>query len=131
MPNGPQVIVLLKILVSVVSVLFAASLVALAMGRKRTHGRINTAFFILTLTTVVGFELLLRLGMDVTSQFSEAAKAALRIHLGFAIPAAIALPAMFVSGWYRHRKLHVVLGIVFTLLWIGTFVTGVFYLPHE
>jgi hypothetical protein len=131
MPTGPQVILALKILVSLVTILFAASLVAIAAQRKRTHGRINTAFFILTLTTVVGFELLLRLGLDVTAAFSDAARSALRIHLGFAIPAAIVLPAMFVSGWFQHRKLHIILGVVFTILWIGTFVTGVFYLPHE
>jgi hypothetical protein len=129
--SGPQVILILKILVCIVSVLFAASLIALVLGKKRLHGRINTVFFILTLSTVVGFELLLRLGMDVTSQFSEAAKSALRIHLGFAIPSAIALPAMFVSGWYHHKRLHVILGFIFLVLWTGTFITGVFYLPHE
>ena len=78
MPDGPTIILILKILVSAVTVLFASSLVALATGRKKLHGTINKVFFALTITTVLGFEVLLRLGTDVTSQFSEAAKSAAR-----------------------------------------------------
>lgn len=131
MPSGPEIILILKVLVSAVTVLLAASLVALAMKRPRLHGRINLAFFALTITTVFGFELLLRLGTDVTSQFSEAARDALRVHLYFAVPSALLLPAMLLTGLKRRRAVHVPLGLLFAALWIGTFVTGVFFLPHE
>ena len=40
-----DVILALKIAVGAVTVLLAASLVALAAGRPRLHGRINTVFF--------------------------------------------------------------------------------------
>ena len=78
MPDGPTIILTLKILVSTVTVLFAASLIALARGNTKLHGRINTVFFILTLATVLGFEGLLRVGADVTSQFSADTMRALR-----------------------------------------------------
>jgi hypothetical protein len=129
-PDGPTVILTLKILVSAVTVLFAASLVAIASGRKRLHGWINRVFFALTVTTVIGFELLLRLGTDVTATFSDEAKAALRVHLYFAVPSALLLPVMLVLGLTHRRTAHVAVGILFLVLWAGTFVTGVFFLPH-
>lgn len=131
MLTGPQIILTLKILVSLVTVIYAAAIFCIATGRKRWHGRLNTAFFILTMTTVLAFELLLRLGTDVTSRFSPAAKEALLIHLGFSIPSALLLPVMMFSGVKHKRNWHIGLGLLFTLLWIGTFVTGVFFLPHD
>ena len=49
----------------------------------------------------------------------------------FSIPAAILLPIQFVLGIKGFKKLHVPLGCLFLVLWIGTFITGVIYLPHE
>ncbi|CAN5165672.1 hypothetical protein BH11PLA2_BH11PLA2_43070 [soil metagenome] len=131
MPDGPTILLILKVLVSTVTVLFAASLVALAVKGPKLHGRINTIFFVLTMTTVFGFELLLRFGIDVTSTFSPEARKALSIHLCFAVPAAILLPVMLFTGLKRRRSFHIVLGCLFTVLWLGTFVTGVFWLPHS
>lgn len=131
MPTGPEIVLTLKILVSTVTALFVLSLLALISGRTKLHGRINLVFFVLTITTVLGFEVLLRLGTDVTSQFSEAARQALRIHLGFSVPAALILPLMLLTGVKRRRTVHIPLGILFAVLWLGTFVTGVFFLPHE
>jgi len=131
MPSGPEIIITLKILVSVVTVLFVASLIAIFTKRRTLHGRINTAFFILTMTTVFGFELLLRLGTNVAESFSPEAREALRIHLMFAVPAAVILPLMFISGWKRYKKVHTALGGIFAFLWLGTFITGVFFLPHS
>jgi hypothetical protein len=131
MPAGPDIILTLKVLVAAVTVLFAASLAALLAGQKRLHGRINRVFFALTMLTVVGFELLLRLGTDVTAGFSEEAKQALRIHLGFAVPSALLLPLMLWSGVRRRRKLHRLAGVLFLFLWAGTAITGIVYLPHE
>jgi uncharacterized membrane protein YozB (DUF420 family) len=54
----------------------------------------------------------------------------LYIHLGFSVPAALVLPAMLYSGLKRYRSVHVSLGVVFLVLWSGTFVTGIFFLPH-
>lgn len=130
MPTGPEIILALKVLVSAVTLLFAAAVAAILCGRKRLHGRINTAFFVLTMTTVVGFELLLRVGADVTSTFSPEARQALRVHLGFAIPAAVVMPVMYWSGLTRRRRVHLPLAVLFVILWAGTFVTGLFFLPH-
>ena len=131
MPSGPEIILTLKVLVATVTVLFAAAMAALIAGNKKLHGRINTVFFVLTLLTVFGFEVLLRLGTDVTSQFSDEARRALRVHLYFAVPAAVILPVQFVLGVKGYKKAHVPLGLLFAVLWAGTFVTGVFFLPHQ
>jgi uncharacterized membrane protein YozB (DUF420 family) len=130
MPTGPEIILTLKVLVTAVTLLFAAAVWAIATGRKALHGRLNTAFFLLTMTTVLGFELLIRLGTDVTATFSDEARQALRVHLGFAVPAALVMPVMFWSGWTGRRRVHLPLAVLFTPLWAGTFVTGVFFLPH-
>ena len=129
MPAGSEIILALKILVTAVTMLLAASLIALAAGQPRLHGRINTVFFALTMATVAGFETLLQF-VDVKSAFDAQTREALRVHLYFSVPAAILLPAMFLSGIKRRKKLHVSLAVVFLSLWIGTFVTGVFFLPH-
>ena len=103
---------------------------ALAAGRPRLHGRINTAVFALTILTVSGFEVLLQF-VDVKSTFGPAARDALRVHLWFAVPSAAVLPLLFVTGVTGHKRLHVGLSSAFTVLWVGTFVTGVFFLPHS
>ena len=129
MPDGPEIILTLKVLVTSVTVLLVSSLVALAAGKPHWHGRINTAFFILTMATVAGFEALLQF-VDVKSAFDPATREALRIHLYFSIPSAIVLPAMFLTGIKRRKKLHLALSVIFVSLWSGTFITGVFFLPH-
>ena len=130
MLTGPAIILALKVLVSAVTVLLAAAIWAIATGRKKLHGRINTLFFVLTMTTVIGFELLIRLGTDITSTFSDEARQALRVHLTFAVPAALVLPLMLWSGATGRRGVHLPLAVLFAVLWAGTFVTGVFFLPH-
>lgn len=128
MPTGPQIIVTLKVLVTTVTVLFALSLVALGMKNTKLHGRINTAFFALTIVTVLCFEGLLQF-VPVAEQFSPEARAALRVHLCFSVPSTLILPVMLATGKMHRRKFHIVLGIAFTVLWAGTFITGL-GLPH-
>jgi uncharacterized membrane protein YozB (DUF420 family) len=130
MLSGSTIILTLKVLVSFVTVIFAAAMLCLALGRIRWHGRLNGIFFALTMTTVVAFEVLLRLGTDVATSFSEEALQALRIHLCFSIPATICLPLMLVSGLKGWRKLHIRLGIMFTIFWLGTLITGLM-LPSQ
>jgi uncharacterized membrane protein YozB (DUF420 family) len=128
-PTPDIVIPTLKIAVGAVTVLLVASLVALAMGNKRWHGRINVCFFVLTMVAVLGFEVIVRfLNPHFTASFSEEQMDMLRIHLCFSIPAAVVLPFMLFSGT-THRHWHVKLAMLFSALWIGTFVTGIFYLP--
>jgi hypothetical protein len=129
LPSGPQIILSLKVLVASVTVLFAMSLVALVMGRPRLHGRINTLFFLLTLLTVLAFEVLLQF-IDVSATFSDEARRALQIHLCFAIPAAVLLPIMLLTGKFTRKGAHIAFGVIFTIMWVGTFVTGIFFLPH-
>jgi hypothetical protein len=130
LPSGPEIILTLKVLVASVTVLFVASLVALLSKRPRLHGRINTLFFCLTLITVVGFELLLQV-VDVAATFDDTSRHALRVHLWFALPSAILLPIMLFSGQTGRKSIHVAFGVLFTIMWTGTFVTGVFFLPHS
>jgi hypothetical protein len=130
MPTGPQIIFTLKVLVAAVTVLLVAALVALAAGRPRLHGRINTVFFVLTMVTVLGFEVLLQF-VDVSAAFDDPTRRALRVHLWFAVPSAVLLPVMLFTGKTRRKGVHVALGVAFGVLWAGTFVTGVFFLPHS
>jgi hypothetical protein len=47
------------------------------------------------------------------------------------LPAAVLLPFMLYTGKTHKRRAHIGLAIAFVVLWIGTVVTGVFFLPHE
>ena len=124
---------ILKIAVVAVAVLLAASLVALAGGNYRLHGRINTVFFILTLGALLGLEVVARLiNPDMFTAHFERHQAldALWLHLKFSLPAAGLLFVMLFTGKWHWRRVHIGLGCLFMLVWAGTFVTGVFFLPH-
>jgi hypothetical protein len=128
-----MIILILKIAVIAVTVLLAASMTALAMGNGRLHGRINFVFFGLVIVALLGFEMTIHiLSPGVVQEYLEkqGALQALYIHLGFSVPSALFLPAMLFTGWTRRIGAHKPLGVVFLLLWSGTFVTGVFFLPH-
>ncbi|MBI2804768.1 MAG: hypothetical protein HYX68_07270 [Planctomycetes bacterium] len=128
------VILILKIAVGAVTVLWIASLVALALGKTRLHGRINLAFFALTLAALIGLEVIANIiSPGLFDEFLQArdAKNMLRIHLCFSMPAAALLFVMLFTGLKHHRRFHIATGVLFSVLWIGTFVTGIFFLPHE
>lgn len=132
MLTGPQVILTLKIAVATVTVLLLLSLIALYRGNTRLHGRINIAFFVLTLTALIGLELVVRLiDPEIFNYLNEGSlRTTLLIHLSFSLPAAALLPAMLFTGLTHRRRIHLFLAAVFSVLWIGTFITGIFYLPH-
>ena len=106
LPTGPQIILTLKVLVASVTVLFVASIVVLRLGRPRLHGRINSLFFVLTMLTVVGFEVLLQ-SVDVSASFDQADRSVLRVHLWFAIPSAVLLPVMLFTGPDGRKSTHI------------------------
>jgi hypothetical protein len=133
MLTGPNVILTLKIAVAAVTVLLLASLIALASGRRRLHGQINLYFFILTMAAVLGLEVLVRfVNPDVFKYLDddEYARRMLHIHLCFSVPSAVMLPVMYFTGRTGRGRLHFALSLVFVILWTGTFVTGIFFLPH-
>ncbi len=39
------------------------------------------------------------------------------------------MPFMLYTGLSHRRIVHLVLAFVFAILWIGTFTTGIFFLP--
>lgn len=128
-----NIILVLKVAVIAVTLLLALSLAALTRGRFALHGFINKIVFVLTVVALLGLEVIARLLYpDLFSEHfhRHGAQAALRIHLAFSLPSALLLPIMLFTGMRHRRNLHVGTGILFLLLWAGTFVTGVFYLPH-
>jgi hypothetical protein len=129
--TGPIVILILKIAVGAVTLLLGASVVALVLGKVRLHGRINLVFFILTMVTVIAFELLIRFQPELFVYIKDnpALQKALTIHLCFSIPSAILMPFMLYTGMRHYGLIHRLLAVVFAILWIGTFVTGIFFLP--
>lgn len=132
MLTGPQVILILKILVGLVTALLIASGAALARRNYRLHGKINTWMSALTLLTVMGFELLVRVvGIKVTEGWDDSTKMALKIHLCFVIPLVPILVFMLVTGWQGRRKMHLSMSVLFLILWVGMFITGMFFLPHS
>lgn len=134
MLTAENVILTLKIAVIAVTVLLLGSLLALVRGNYWLHGRINIVFFILTLSALVGLEVVVRLiNPEIFLTYFEETNAtsALWIHLMFSLPSAAMLPLMLVTGTRRMRKVHLTLGCIFLVLWTGTFVTGVFFLPHH
>jgi uncharacterized membrane protein YozB (DUF420 family) len=126
---GQIVILSLKIAVAAVSVLLAASLVALLRGNIRLHGRMNLVFFALTAAALLVFEFLIRV-YDPTmfDELTVEQRQALSVHLYFSIPSAVLMPVMLFTGLRHYRLVHLVLAVVFGALWIGTFVTGLFFL---
>lgn len=134
MYTAGNIILLLKIAVALVSVLLVASLVALALKKPKLHGRINITVFVLTMVALIGLELVTRIVspgmMDAYFQEKDA-KQVLYIHLCFAIPSSILLPIMLFTGWTRRIRIHVPMAVLFLLFWIATFITGVFFLPHD
>src|SRR6478672_10550549 len=106
--TGPNAILTLKVAVATVTVLLLASLVALARGNYRLHGRINLAFFILTLTAVLGLELLIRVyDPAIFDYFDDETRRVMHVHLMFSVPAAVLLPVMYVTGRTGRRRVHV------------------------
>jgi len=132
--TGPTVILGLKIAVGAVTVLLLASLVALYFGNYRLHGRINLAFFTLTLVALLGFEGIIQVIQPEIFQYikgNDPLRRALNVHLCFSVPAALLMPAMLYTGLTHRRRVHLALAYLFIALWIGTFVTGIFFMPHE
>jgi len=131
--TGPQIILALKIAVATVTALLLVSFLALWRGNYRLHGRINVVFFVLTSTALVGLEVIVRL-IDPTIfdyfGLDPELKRALTIHLCFSLPAAAVMPLMLLTGYTHRRRIHLTLAVAFGILWIGTFVTGIFFLPH-
>jgi hypothetical protein len=127
--TGPNVILVLKIAVAAVTVLLVTSLALLAMGNYRWHGRVNVVFFALTITAVLGLEVLIRfVDPKLFDYFDESGHRMMRIHLSFSVPSALILPIMLCTGLMRRRRLHVPVGLLFLVCWCGTFVTGIFFL---
>jgi uncharacterized membrane protein YozB (DUF420 family) len=130
--TAENVLITLKVAVAAVTVLLVASLLALARGKYRLHGRINTVFFALTLTALIGLEVVVRLiSPDLFDSYfaRTGAQQALSVHLWFSLPAALLLLAMLYTGYSGRRNVHIGLGIAFLVLWVGTFITGIFFLP--
>jgi uncharacterized membrane protein YozB (DUF420 family) len=131
-PTGSIVILSLKIAVAAVTVILIAALVALACGNRRLHGRLNLVFFILTLAAVLGFEFVIRFFDPTVFDYFRAhpeLNSALNVHLCFAVPALLLMPAMLYTGLKGLRSAHLVLASLFSVAWAGTFVTGIFFLP--
>ena len=102
-------------------------------GKIRLHGRINLVFFVLTVSALFVFEVIIRLlNRDAFVYFSAdpVLRHALNVHLCFSVPSALLMPFMLYTGLSHRRTAHLILAFIFGVLWFGTFVTGVFFLPH-
>jgi hypothetical protein len=129
--TGWTVILLLKIAVAAVTLLLLTSFVPLARGNTWLHGRINIAFFVLTITALASLEVLARIvDPHLFDYFDEEMHRLLSIHLAIALPAAAMLPIMLFTGLTHRRRAHLTLAVGFGILWTGTFITGIFFLPH-
>jgi hypothetical protein len=125
------IILILQIAVATVTVLWIGSLIALALGKTRLHGRINIAFFALTLVALIGLEVIVRIispGL-FDDYFTAQEQTVMIVHLCFSVPSAALLFVMLFTGLKHYRNLHIATGILFSILWIGTFITGIFFLP--
>jgi hypothetical protein len=129
MLTSANVIFCLKIAVAAVTVLLCGSLIALVYRNYRLHGRINTAFFILTFIALLTLEVIVRIiEPALFNDFTLGQRQALFIHLCFALPAAALLPVMLFTGLTGRGSLHLSLAVFFGLLWAGTVITGLFFL---
>ena len=88
-------------------------------------------FFALTVCALLGLEIIARLiDPDVFSYFDNdpELRRALSIHLCFSLPAAAIMPLMLYTGLTHRRNIHLTLAAFFSILWTGTFITGIFFL---
>lgn len=132
MPSGPTIILILKVAVIAVTLILLTSLVALARGNYRLHGRINLVFFALTMIAVLGLEALVQFSDRTMFAYlldDPATRGLLYLHLCFSVPSAVVLMVMLFTGYKHKRDVHLFLAGIFVVLWIGTFITGIFYLP--
>ena len=130
--SGPNVILGLKIAVIAVTLLLLASLLALAR-QIRLHGRINIVFFVLTVFALFVFEGVIRFLNREAFDYLNADAAlrhALNIHLCFSIPSALMMPSMLYTGLIASTDGSPDPSFRFRRLMVGTFITGVFFLPH-
>ncbi len=126
------VILILKIAVVAVTVLWLGSLLALALGRTQLHGRINLVFFGLTLAALIGLEVIVRIvSPGIFDNYQHNTENAMLVHLVFSVPSSVLLFVMLFTGLKHKRKFHIASGILFSVLWTGTFITGIFFLRHE
>jgi hypothetical protein len=105
--NGPTIILALKVAVLAVTVLLLASLVALVYGQYRLHGRIGTAFFLLTAGALASLEVIMRWVDPAVLAYLETdseLKHALGVHLGFAVPATVLMDLMLLMGSLHRRR---------------------------
>jgi hypothetical protein len=129
--TGPNVILTLKVAVAAVTAILAVSLTCAALGKYRLHGRLNMLFFALTLGAVIGLEVIIRfVDPHLFDYFDAATRRMMSIHLSFSIPSTILMPLMLLTGLTHRRTIHVSIGALFLTCWVGTFVTGIFFLPH-
>ncbi len=124
--TASNIILTLKIAVATVTVLLLVSLLALWRGKYRLHGQINTVFFVLTLVAVLGLEVIVRLVEP--GIFDELQRQTLQVHLCFSIPALLLMFAMLITGRMHRRTIHLMLAVLFAIAWVGTFITGIFFL---
>ena len=130
--NAGLVILVLKVAVIAVTLLWIGSLIALAYGKTRLHGRINIAFFALTLAALIGLEVIVRIiSPGIFDNYQHHTEYAMLVHLCFSVPSAVLLFVMLFSGLNHKRVFHIATGILFSVCWSGTFVTGIFLLRHE
>jgi uncharacterized membrane protein YozB (DUF420 family) len=128
------VILSLKYAVGAVTVLLVFSLIALAKGKIKLHGKINVVFFVFALATLFLFEIVVRmidpLLFSGLWKNAELAKS-LKIHLCFAVPSAFLMGIMLFTGLRKLKVWHRRVAIVFLVCWVGTFYTGIFWLPNH
>jgi len=133
--NAATVILVLQVAVTAVSVLLVAALVALALGRRSLHGLLNTVFFWIALSAVLGLEVAVRiLWPNLSVEFFDPAgpyRRPLLLHLSFSIPATVILGAMMYTGRAHRGQTHRALSALFLIFWTGTVMTGLFGLPNS
>jgi len=128
------VILSLKYAVGAVTVLLVFSLIALAKGKIKLHGKINLVFFILTVAALFLFEIVVRMidPMLFSGLWKNAELAkSLKIHLCFAVPSAFLMGIMLFTGLKKLKVWHRSVAIVFLVCWVGTFYTGIWWLPNH
>jgi hypothetical protein len=125
-----NVILTLKIAVAAVTLLLVLSLLALWRGKYQLHGRLNTLFFVLTLVAVVGLEVIVRFINPRIFDYPEL-RQALKVHLCFSVPALVLMFGMLITGRLHRRSFHLTLAVLFAVAWVGTFITGIFFLRVE
>ena len=70
-------------------------------------------------------------GINVTEKWDDSTNVgSSRFISAFVIPLVPILVFMLITGWQHRLRMHLSISVLFLILWVGMFITGMFFLSR-